>query len=64
MASVQNVGKKLHIECSKLQEVENRLIAYTVWFCSACCELRERNQHSEELKLLLIYVDDVVKTVK
>ena len=44
--------------------MEYRHIASTIWFCSACCELTERNQHSEEKKLLLRYVDDIVRTVK
>ena len=39
-------------------------MANTVWFCPACCELKERNQHSEETKLFLRYVADMVRTVK
>ena len=33
-------------------------------FCSACCELRINNRISEELKLFLKFVDDIVRTVE
>ena len=35
-----------------------------VWFCCSCCESKERDQLSEEIKLFLRYEDDIARTVK
>ena len=52
-----------HQKCGKLLEMEYRSIANTVWFCSAYCQLREKNQYSEGKKLFLRYADDIVRIV-
>ena len=72
MASVPTIEKKVTfrhkvVECEnclfcfhqkrgKLQEMEYKKIANTVRCCSACYELKKRNQHSEEIKLFLRHV--------
>ena len=45
------IVKLFSSKCGKLEEMEYRNITKVVWFCSACYELRERNQHSEKKTL-------------
>ena len=38
-------------------------ITEIVWYCESCCRAKNKEKEKIQVKLLLRYVDDIVKTV-
>ena len=54
-----------HVKCGDISDDEYRIISKTVWYCIKCIEIREKNKSVQQAKCyLLIYVDEIVRTVK
>ena len=52
MLNTKTLSKVGPSKYGKLREMAYRNIAKAVWFCSACCDLREKKKHSEETETL------------
>ena len=53
-----------HVKCGNISDDEYKNISETVWYCSKSIAIREKNKSVQQAKLLLRYVDDIVRTVK
>ena len=54
----------LHVKCGDISDDEYRNMSGTVWYCSKCIALREKNKSVQQAKLFLRYIDNTVRTVK
>ena len=53
-----------HVKCGDISDDDYRNISETVWYCRKCIAIREKNKSVQQAKLILRYVDDIVRTVK
>ena len=53
-----------HVKCGDISDDEYRNISETVWYCRKCIAIREKNKSVQQTKLILPYVDDIVRTEK
>ena len=53
-----------HLGCSNISESEYADIAEIVWYCIACKKQQEADRAANDVKGLLRYVEDIVRTVE
>ena len=52
-----------HVKCGDISDDEYQNISETVWCCSKCITIREKNKSVQQANLFLRYVDNIVRTV-
>ena len=53
-----------HLGCGNILESEYADIAEKVWYCMTCKNQQEADRSVNGVKVILKYVDDIVRTVK
>ena len=53
-----------HLKCGKIFDDVYASITEIVWYCESCCQANNKEKDTPQLKLILRYVDDIVRTVR
>ena len=52
-----------HVECGNLSDDVYASITQIARFCESCCRAKNKEKYTTQVKLLLRYKDDVIRTV-
>ena len=53
-----------HLKCEKISDDVYSSITEIVWYCESCCQAKNKEKDTSQVKLFLRYVDDIVRTVR
>ena len=53
-----------HLKCGKISDDVYASITEIVWYCESCCQAKNKEKDTTQVKLFLRYVDDIVRTVR
>ena len=53
-----------HLKCGKISDDVYASITEIVLYCESCCQAKNKEKDTPQVKLFLRYVDDIVRTVR
>ena len=56
--------KLVSSKCGKISDDVYSSITEIVWYCESCCQAKNKEKDTSQVKLFLRYVDDIVRTVR